>query len=331
MPTTSEPFDLPELGYADRAAGVMLGLACGDALGAPYEFGPPLPAPIPIRMHGGGPFGWEAGEWTDDTQMAVPLLIAAERAVSLGQRLDDRLDEVAAAWVDWERHATDVGAQTRAVIGSVAAGGEITAAAFATHARAHHERTGRSAGNGSLMRTAPVALAYLTDADELTEAARRVSELTHFDTDAGDACVLWCAAIRFAVITGDLTMEPGLAQLSGIRRDLWAHRVAEAETAQPRAFPNNGWVVHALQAAWSAICTGGASGDPTERMRRGLEGAVRAGGDTDTVAAIAGSLLGAVLGWSAFPVEWTELVHGWPGLTGMELAGRGLALAQGAR
>ena len=69
-----------------------------------------------------------------------------------------------------------------------------------------HEITGRTAGNGSLMRTAPLALAYLDDEAALVEAARAVSELTHFDAEAGDACVLWSLAIRHAILTG-VTLE----------------------------------------------------------------------------------------------------------------------------
>ena len=57
----------------DRAAGVLLGMACGDALGAPYEFGPPLGTDVPVIMAGGGSFGWSPGEWTDDTSMAIAI------------------------------------------------------------------------------------------------------------------------------------------------------------------------------------------------------------------------------------------------------------------
>src|SRR4029078_7618159 len=73
-----------------------------------------------------------------------------------------------------------------------------------------HKLTGRTAGNGSLMRTAPVALAYLDDEYALVEGARAVSELTHWDREAGDACVLWCLSIRHAVLTGVLDARIGL-------------------------------------------------------------------------------------------------------------------------
>ena len=67
------------------------------------------------------------------------------------------------------------------------------------------------------MRTAPVALAYLDDEAALVEAARAVSELTHYDPEAGDACVLWCLAIRHAILTGVLDARIGLQHIDADR------------------------------------------------------------------------------------------------------------------
>ncbi len=173
------------------------------------------------------------------------------------------------------------------------------------------------------MRTAPVALAYLDDEAALAEAARAISDLTHYDPEAGDACVLWCAAIRHAILTGKLDARIGLGHIPIERRDLWASRLDEATVSPPSAFAaNNGWVVVALQAAWSAIVhTPVPHDDPAsevfraDHLRLALEAAVRIGHDTDTVAAIAGGLLGAVYGASAVPSRWRLALHGWPGLT----------------
>ena len=319
---------------ADRAAGVLMGMACGDALGAPFEFGPSLDADHPLGMVGGGGFGWEAGEWTDDTQMAVVILQAAERAVADGDQLTDRLDDVVRGWVDWATEATDVGNQTRAVLGDVVRGGHLTAAAAAAAAARFHHSTGRSGGNGSLMRTAPVALAYLDDEPAMAAAARTISELTHTDPEAGDACVLWCAAIRHAVLTAELDMRHGLPLLPAERRDRWVARLEEAERSVPSDFDHNGWVVQALQGAWSAITrTAVPDGadlerQPGDHLRLALEAAVRGGRDTDTVAAIAGALLGARWGSSALPAQWRRVVHGWPGIAVTELGLRGLAVAR---
>jgi ADP-ribosylglycohydrolase len=167
------------------------------------------------------------------------------------------------------------------------------------------------------MRTAPVALAYLDDERALADAARVISKLTHYDPEAGDACVLWCCAIRHAVITGDINIRVGLKHVDEERRQLWIDRLDAAEKCHPSDFPNNGWVVSALQAAWSAIATTPVPvEDPTagtfrvDHFRLALEAAVRAGNDTDTVAAIAGGLLGAAYGASAVPAEWRRVLHG---------------------
>lgn len=316
---------------SDRAAGVLIGLACADALGAPHEFHPPLAPDVPLTMSGGGDLGWAPGEWTDDTQMAVVVLQAAERARAAGTTLLDALDDVATGWDEWSRTARDVGIQTSSVFAMTRRSGAANATAMRAAAEVHHHRTGRSGGNGSLMRTAPVALAYLHDADALADAARQVSGLTHHEDDAGDACVLWCAAIRHAVLHGELDLRGALTLLPVERRSVWAARIEEAEAASPVDFPQNGWVVHAFQAAWSAIATTPVPDDVAAgHLREATETAVRCGGDTDTVAAIAGSLLGARWGASAVPAEWRDVVHGWPGLGAVELAERGRALAEGA-
>ena len=310
----------------DRAAGVILGMACGDALGAGYEFGPPLADDAIVAMKGGGGFGWAPGEWTDDTSMAIPIA----QAIAAGCDLQDEavLDDIVAQWVDWAKIAPDVGIQLRAVLGRT----EPTAAAIRVVAREHHDRHGRSAGNGSLMRTAPIALAYLDDPDTLAAVARDVSSLTHFEEDAGDACVLWCLAIRHAVLTGLLDVRIGLEALPPERRALWVARIEAAEAFPPSHFAKNGWVVEAFQGAWSStiqrIGATDTGGLPADHLRQSLERAVRGGRDTDTVAAIAGGLLGAAWGASAVPAEWRRIVHGWPGLSGAQLVRLGLQAAK---
>lgn len=120
--------------------------------------------------------------------------------------------------------------------------------------------------------------------------------------------MLWCAAIRHAVLTGELDVRIGLGHIDAECRTLWEDRIVEAENSRPRDFTRNGWVVHALQGAWSAIVTTAVPGDDpaagtfhADHLRLALEAAVRGGHDTDTVAAIAGGLLGAATGASAVP------------------------------
>ena len=314
----------------DRIEGVLLATAAGDALGAPYEFQPPRGPELEVVMNGGGP--WAPGEWTDDTAMAIAIAEVAAMGVDLRDELAQ--DRIVLRWREWSLGAKDVGIQTRQVLGEASRRGAITAQRARAESARHHERTGRSAGNGSLMRTAPVALAYLHDEDALTEAARTVSGLTHFDVDAGDACVLWCTAIRHAVLTGELDVRVGLRHLASDRQQVWSERIDEAENASPTAFPRNGWVVQALQAAWSAIAVAQRADDvtfPADRLRRGVDAAVRAGFDTDTVAAIAGGLLGAAYGASAVPWDWRSRLHGWPDLTAHDLAGLAGRIARRGR
>jgi ADP-ribosylglycohydrolase len=300
---------------ADRAAGVLLGGATGDALGVPYEYGSrPLPPPgEPPRMLGGGLGGIAPGQWSDDTEMACVIAQAAADGADL--RTDAGLDVVADGFLGWfAQDPPDVGVQTAAVLRGVEPG-PGSAARLRRAAADLHERTGRSAGNGSLMRTAPVALAHLGDTGAIVEAATAVSALTHHDPRAAEACVLWCLALDHAVRTGEVDVRVGLAHVG----PQWAALLDEADS--PLRFGGtNGWVVAALQGAWAAV--DGATG-----VAEGLERAIRGGGDTDTVAAIAGGLLGAVFGAAAVPVLGD--LHGWPGLTGDDLVGLGTRLVRG--
>lgn len=323
----------------DRVAGVLLTAACGDALGVPYEFQPPLGADQRPEMRGGGLGPYAPGEYSDDTQMAV--CIAEVSATGADLRDDDALDAIAANFLTWQAQgASDIGIQTRRVLTSLARrSGTGLAAAMRDAATDLHRATGRSAGNGSLMRTAPVALAHLDDPDAMAEAARAVSALTHHDPLAGDACVLWCAGIRRAVLDGTFDgVREGLDLLPARQRDRWAAWLAEAQAAPAWQFRPNGFVVAALQAAWSAIIhTEVPDHDPSagslacQHLDHALVNAVRAGDDTDTVAAIAGALLGARWGCSAVPQPWQRAVHGWPGLRAADLIRLAVLTAHGGR
>src|SRR5205807_2734305 len=119
-------------------------------------------------------------------------------------------------------------------------------------------------------------------------------------------------AIRHAVLYGNYD---GVRQaLSKVDAGFWGPLLDKAECGTPADFPKNGWVVHALQTAWWAITH-------TESLPAALEAAVRAGGDTDTTAAITGGLAGARWGASAIPPQWVELLHGYPRLRGADLIG----------
>lgn len=298
----------------DRIAGVLVGLAAGDALGAGYEFGPAFKGSV--EMKGGGPFDWEPGEWTDDTQMAICIAEQSATGILDPSAVGDR-------FIVWSREATDIGNQTRAVLSEAILGADLPGVAAARF----HQHPRHSAGNGSLMRTGPVALPYLGDRDRIAEAAVAVSALTHADPLAIDACVVWTIAVGEAVETGEIPeVRIGLDHLPADRRDRWAEIVGEAEAQRPGVFTPNGFVVTALQAAWSSITHTPVPADrPGRHLETTLENAVRIGHDTDTVAAIAGTLLGAVWGASAVPDRWQEVMHGWPGYRTSDLMRLALA------
>lgn len=185
-------------------------------------------------------------------------------------------------------------------------------------ATAHFEAGSGAAGNGSLMRTTPLVLGYLDDPAGLAEVARVYSHLTHGDPDAADACVLWNLAQRHAILQATFDVTVGLEFLPADRRGVWEQRIAVAEAGEPRDFTaKNGWSVGALQCAWSAIVN--AVADGPGHFEAALRLAVAAGHDTDTVAAIAGGLLGARWGVSAIPLQWRRRIFGWPGLRGQDL------------
>ena len=270
-------------------------------------------------MLGGGLGNFAPGEWSDDTAMAI---VIAE-AIAKGDDPNDEpvLDRIAEGFVRWIRSSPpDVGIQTSAVLSQVAsrlAAGETGAARIASEeALVYSLSHGHSAGNGALMRTAPLALAHLHERERLATAARRVAQLTHADPLAGDACVLWCEAVRIAVVEARIDATAGLDLLTS-RTEQWADWISEATHGDDREgpvpgsrFKPNGYTVTALQAAVAAITN---TQDVPNQFEEGLHAAIRIGDDTDTVAAIAGSLLGARWGTKCIPEAWRTAVHGWPG------------------
>ncbi|MFI5622192.1 ADP-ribosylglycohydrolase family protein [Nocardioides sp. NPDC051685] len=297
---------------SDRAVGAIVGTAVADALGAHYEFDrPPLGADEKAQMLGGGLGPFAPGEWTDDTTMAWCILDAAAAGHDL--RTDEGLTAVGRNFREWsESEPKDIGNQTARVLNT--AGPSPTAAQLRHVSEKLHEMTRHTGGNGSLMRTAPVPLRYLGDRPAVAEAAAAVSALTHWDEHAQSGCALWSLAIEHAVMHGELDVRSGLSLLSPAEATFWTEKLDEAETEPPATFNPNGWVVTALQAAWSSIAQTPATGP--EHYVEALNTVIRIGNDTDTTAAIAGGLLGARWGASAIPAEWRKLSHGYPGIPG---------------
>ena len=306
----------PENVRRDRAVGAVLASAAGDALGAPHEFGPALSADTVLGMTGGGSLGWAPGEWTDDTQTALAVLGPLARGAS-GISL---LDDIELGLLAWKNsNPRDIGNQTRSVLSAAVRDKQRLAEVTATWQAQNPDR----AGNGSLMRTGPVALAPPSPTDprlQLARLASDISALTHANDDAIEACVLWTDAIRRAIDApvsrkGEMDwvglVTAGLDLVAEEHRDLWSERLEACASTEPEEFSSNGWVVHALQAALSALVhTGVPAEQPCQHLRLAIERAVRIGDDTDTVAAITGSLAGAWWGATAVPLEWRGVLNG---------------------
>jgi ADP-ribosylglycohydrolase len=287
---------VPLPGIRERAVGAVLGSAVGDALGAPFEFGPEgaFSARFPAPGHGGemrGGGGWEPGEATDDTQMAV--LTGRSLLDHGGMDLPDlfhRFQRWAAAG------PKDIGLQTEAVLTS----GDP----WDTAAALHFQVNLRAAGNGALMRAAPSAVYFARDGREATmEAARRLSALTHGDGAAWEGTAALHDLIRVA-LTGENPLTALPATLAALHP---AHRSRYEVVLSPgwhpdRATEFNGAVWPCLGSAVWALRT-------TTSYEEAVRAAIDLGGDTDTVAAVTGALAGAVYGAGSIPTRWTEPLH----------------------
>ncbi|GGV84983.1 ribosylglycohydrolase [Streptomyces nigrescens] len=285
-----------QMQWAERTAGAVIGSAVGDALGAPFEFGPAgafsarFPAPgAAEEMCGGG--GWDPGEATDDTQMAVMV------AESLLERDGLDLPDIFRRFQRWAASGPkDIGLQTEDVL--------TNGAPWDTAAALHFQVSQRAAGNGSLMRAATSAVYFARDGQRATmDAARRIAALTHGDRAAWEGTALFHELLRVTLEGGDpLTVLPDVLAL--VHPD---HRPRYATVLAPDWHP--GQATEFNGAVWP--CLGSAVW--ALRTTAGYEEAVRAaidlGGDTDTVAAVTGGLAGAYYGLDAIPARWTAPLH----------------------
>jgi ADP-ribosyl-[dinitrogen reductase] hydrolase len=278
----------------ERAVGIVVGAAVGDALGAPFEFRPRgtyravFPEPVhqhPAEMIGGGSFDWAPGEFTDDTQMGMALAetLRAERAYDA---------DVVWTWFrTWARTARDVGVTTsRALVHT-----DWRRVPDSPH----------GAGNGALMRCFPLALAF-RDADEprRREIALHHAALTHKDPAAGWGSWIALEMMR-AGLHGDdpLGLVPALVDaLPADVRGPFVELLAPTWTPDDRRW-SNGTVWGCLaQAVWALRSTDG--------YEDAVVAAVSLGDDADTVACVTGALAGARYGRGAIPSRWTAAVHG---------------------
>ena len=278
----------------DRRRGALIGLAIGDALGAAVEFKSPGSF-IPVTHYrSGGPHGLKAGEWTDDTSMALALA----DSIALGWNVNDQAERYVKWWKTGKYSVNgrcfDIGITTRSALDNFVANKDALTSG---------DRSDRASGNGSIMRLAPVPIRFgHLYADQLNELSR-LAEESSIPTHASEQCVSACrylATILAALIHGedrDEVLSPdwkSLQQLNDIKPlHPLIQEIAEGSfrKKEPPAIQGSGWVVKSLEASLWAFHD--AAGFEEAVLR-----AVNLGDDADTTGAICGQLAGAYWGES---------------------------------
>lgn len=279
----------------DQFRGCLLGLAVGDALGAPVEFVDA--AEIALRygklteMAGGGWLELKPGQVTDDTQMM--LCVLESYCACAGFDPHDVADRLLA----WYRAGpVDVGNMTRDACENLLFGYNF-------------ERAGRDAwearppgmrmGNGSLARAAPTGLFRYPDNMRLIGESRVISGITHYDERCKLSCVALNLAIQHLLLVGVDGLLDELIEYVEPRNTVIGYALRAIPTLRPSELRTSGYVVDTLQSAlWAAIYC--------DEFEEGLVLLVNRGGDADTVGAVAGALLGTRFGIDAIPRRWLE-------------------------
>jgi len=285
----------------EKFGGCLLGLAVGDAVGTTLEFKPPGTFEPVTDMVGGGPFRLQPGQWTDDTSMALCLA-----ASLVGRRRFYERDQME-RYVRWFREGYMSSTGTCFDIGGTT-----------SRALQAFEQTGNpfsgpteptTAGNGSLMRLAPVPLFFANDPQAAINWSGRSSRTTHGAQTAIDACRYFGGLLVGALHDADkeALLSPNYCPVP----DYWdSHPLHPAIAAvaagsfkrkQPQQIRGTGYVVEALEAALWAFNSSGS-------FRDGLLLSVNLGDDADTTGAIFGQLAGAYYGLAAIPDAWKKRV-----------------------
>jgi ADP-ribosyl-[dinitrogen reductase] hydrolase len=277
----------------DGVLGAMLGLAVGDALGAPLEGAPRRlarrAAERGLEMAGSG--RWAAGQWTDDTALTLEL---AESTAEYGL-LDT--DDLARRYIRWATSdGRGIGRTTRAALV-----GAVDAAGARRRAVLFHARTGLGASNGSVMRCAPIGLAA-RDLEQSRQAAAADARLTHGHPAAARASAALCAAL-LALRRGDDPGDAALAEVRGVADLERALVLAADEDREPLAALATG---RAAGACWTTLAIGLCALTWIGEYEQGVTWAISLGGDSDTNAAVAGALLGYACGARAIPQRWLK-------------------------
>lgn len=277
-----------------RACGVALGAAIGDALGMPLEFGVRRPLDRLVRDLKSGRL--PPGTFTDDTEMALALID------SLVEKKHLDADDLAARFADWYRRGPDdIGNQTGAVLGRIAQGMPWEEAVGEVQSKQPN-----SAGNGSVMRCWPAALAAWRNPQRVKADSLLQSRITHPHPDCLAGSVLINIWIAFLLQGKELRRAYDLAVFEAspsprLRQMLWS-----APSRRREELENSGWVCHTLESAVWGIFN-------TKSFEEAVIQVANLGGDADTAACVTGAVAGAYYGESCIPANWQSALRGeWP-------------------
>ncbi|CAM4206369.1 ADP-ribosylglycohydrolase family protein [Vibrio neonatus] len=287
----------------DRAQGAMVGLALGDALGTTLEFSPKDSYSPLNDMIGGGPFRLNAGEWTDDTSMM--LCLADSLLAKGGHDANDQMMRYS-AW--WKQGYNSVNGTCFDIGNTVVTALESFQCTKVANAGSTDEFT---AGNGSLMRLAPIPIFYSlfrsATEQEVIHAATSSSITTHAERRAIEACQImaWLLYRIFQNTTQTLSKDDLFTQLSNywsavdIHSDLLQIVQGSFLIKERKEIRGTGFVVHSIEAAlWSFA--------HSNNFKEGALLAANLGEDSDTTAAIYGQLAGAYYGHHQLPSDWLD-------------------------
>ncbi len=285
-------------GALSRYRGCLLGLAVGDAVGTTLEFRQPGTFEPITEMVGGGPFGLKPGEWTDDTSMALCL---AESLIEKGFDPVDQLER----YTRWYRQGHLSSTGTCFDIGNTVRQALLE---FGKTQESYCGSTDhRSAGNGSIMRLAPVPLFYAGSPKLAVEKSGESSRTTHGAVTCVDACRYMGGLIVGAVsgVSKDELLSEGFSPVPGY----WSQKPLTPEidkiaggsfkVLEPPKIKGSGYVVKSLEAALWAFYK-------TNSFREGCLLAVNLGEDADTTGAVYGQIAGAFYGEEGIPKAWRE-------------------------
>lgn len=284
----------------NHAQGCLAGLAVGDALGTTLEFTTPGSFKPLTDMVGGGPFHLKAGQWTDDTSMALCL---AESLIERGGfDLRDQMERYVRWWKEGHLSATgrcfDIGNTVRSALSGFLIDGQPASGSTDPY----------SAGNGSIMRLAPVPI-FFRNADDAIYYAAESSRGTHQAAACLDACrylggILWGllhGAVKDEVLAP--SYHPTGKPWNGMAPAIAAIAAGSFKEKDPPVIRGTGYVVPSLEAALWAF-------HRSSSFEEGALLAVNLGEDADTTGAIYGQIAGAYYGLDGIPAPWLEKLHG---------------------